>query len=113
MKLKEILTELDGVCFSPFMLNAITRTGTKQAKVELLCDLLEYCSGVDRLMPLIGDYRHIPTLIYALKGQMAILGDRTRFLRLPADWSKQGVYELQGRRARPTSCTCSRRSPTS
>ena len=40
MKLKEILTELDGACFSPFTLNAITRTGTK-AKVEPLLSLFQ------------------------------------------------------------------------
>lgn len=84
-KLKELLSSLDGIVLSPFNLNAVTRVGSKEAKVMMLCELLEFVCGFDRMMPLLGDYRHQPTLVAALSAQMRDLGDRVRSLKLPPD----------------------------
>ena len=57
--LMELLFGVDGVAFNKYVMNALTRKGSKQ---ELL-DLLEFVAGVNRVTSLCGDMRHLPTLI--------------------------------------------------
>ena len=65
--LKALFCGINGVAFNKYVMNALTRKGSKQEKVVLLLDLLEFVAGVHRVTRLCGDMWHLPTLIDILK----------------------------------------------
>ena len=75
--LKALHFGINGVAFNKYVMNALTRKGSKHRKVVLLLDSSEFVAGVNRVESLCGDMRHLPTHIDMLKDQVQELGKET------------------------------------
>lgn len=97
--LASVLAQVEPISLSELALAPITSRGKKEEKLKQLCDCLEFCAGVSRETPLVGDKRHIPSLVSWLRVQSAAEGRRARELQIPAQWGggeqDDGVYLLR------------------
>lgn len=93
--LKTLLSKIEEISLSTSALNTVVNKGSKEAKMNSLCDLVEFTTNWDRTEPITGDFRHIPTFTKFLGLCNKALGRRARDLRLPASFSAfTGVYSL-------------------
>ena len=70
--------------------------GAKEANINFLCDHIEYISGINRETSLVGDFRHLPTLVDLLKSETEAMGSRGIMLRLPAKFEIYSLTESGG-----------------
>lgn len=68
------LAQVEPISLSGLALAPITAGGKKEETLKSLCDCLEFCAGVSRETPLVGDKRHIPSLVSWLRVQSAAEG---------------------------------------
>lgn len=90
--LKTICIHLQPIAFSLFNLRGIAVRGNRTVAQERHCELIEFDTGVPGSAALERRFGTIGALAEYLKEFQAQRGNRGSTLRLPPDWSVDGVY---------------------
>lgn len=80
---------------SDLALRPLVARGNTPDKLSTLADHLEYCTGQNREFPLVGNMRHIPTLLNFLQKCNLQRGRRARDKKIPIDFPNQGLFALE------------------